>query len=386
MANFDVIICGGGHVGSCLALALAKQNINVAFVDSIAPAERNHSNNDNRIFALAAGSKIILENLGVWDFLKAHVTPIEHIHVSNKGSFGAARLHAKDFQQDALGYMTASTALQQALNHAMEAIITTGNITHFSPASIENFSVYDDHVDVILSNNKKLTGKWLIGADGVNSFVRQHAHIGITKKDYQQKALVTLIDLENSHHFTAYERFVGETAIALLPHTPWQSVLIWSGDNDFIDELMQRDDTFFLNKLQQAFGYRLGKFSTLSPRFSYALSQTQADKIISERLLLIGNAAQTLHPIGAQGFNLALRHVNLLAQLLKNTNSSNKFSHTILEEYARHQDIDTRKTLRFTDHLVRFSASSGPLHNTARTLLINALGASSLVQRYLLDD
>ncbi|MBP9725876.1 MAG: FAD-dependent monooxygenase [Gammaproteobacteria bacterium] len=381
--NFDAILCGGGHVGSCLALALAQQNCKVAFIDSLAPTERKNNQNDNRIFALAAGSRKILESLQVWPLLQAHTTPIEHIHVSNKGSFGAARLHAKDFNHDALGYMTSSIALQHALNQTMEKV----DITIFSPASLEKFSIYDDYVDVTLSGGKKLTGQWLIGADGVNSFVRQHAGINVTVKDYQQKALITLIDLENSHHFTAYERFVGESAIALLPHTPWQSVLIWSAENHFIDHLMSLADKPFLNELQNAFGFRLGKFSSLSPRLSYPLKQTKADSIHAERILLVGSAAQTLHPIGAQGFNLALRNVELLSYLIKKARSRHEtaFTQSMLDEYAQRQAVDTSKTLRFTDHLVNFSSLSDPLSSVARTILINALGSSSLAQKYLLQ-
>jgi 2-octaprenyl-6-methoxyphenol hydroxylase len=381
--NFDIILCGGGHVGSCLALALAQQHCKVAFIDSLAPRERKNNQNDNRIFALAAGSRKILESLQVWPLLQAHTTPIEHIHVSNKGSFGAARLHAKDFNHDALGYMTSSIALQDALNQAMEKV----DITIFSPASLEKFSIHDDHVAVTLSGGKKLTGQWLIGADGVNSFVRQHAGINVITKDYQQKALVTLIDLENSHHFTAYERFVGESAIALLPHTPWQSVLIWSAENHFIDHLMSLSDKPFLNELQNAFGFRLGKFSSLSPRLSYPLTQTKADKIHAERILLVGSAAQTLHPIGAQGFNLALRNVALLAHLLKESRHHHDTGCTqsVLDHYAQQQAVDTSKTLRFTDHLVNFSSLSDPLSSVARTILINALGSSSLAQKYLLQ-
>jgi len=384
--SFDIILCGGGHVGSCLALALAQQNISVAFIDSLSPEKRKGAE-DNRIFALAAGSKKILEQLDVWPLLQSHTTAIEHIHISNKGSFGAARLHAKELDHEAIGYMTASTALQQALNQAMEKV----DITTFSPASLKNFSIHNDHVEAQISteqNHKTITAKWLIGADGINSFVRQHAGISMTKKDYQQKALVALVDLENSHHFTAYERFVGESAIALLPHTPWQSVLIWSGENDFIDHLTSLDDALFLTELQSAFGFRLGKFSSLSSRMSYPLSQTKSDRIHAERLLLIGSAAQTLHPIGAQGFNLALRNVALLANLLKKAHHNNQscFTQSVLEEYAQRQEIDTSKTLRFTDHLVKFSSTSGPLSGIARTVLLNALGSSSLAQKYLLQS
>lgn len=381
-SHVDIILCGGGHVGSCLALALAQQHIKVAFIDSLSPEARK-SEHDNRIFALAAGSKTILEKLGVWPLLEPHTTPIEHIHVSNKGSFGAARLHAKELNHDALGYMTASTALQRALNQAMEKV----DVTFFSPASLENFSVHQDHVEAHITGVGLITAEWLIGADGVNSFVRQQAGIGVSKKDYQQKALVTLIDLENSHHFTAYERYVGDTAIALLPHTPWQSVLIWSGDNEFIDALLHLEDLAFLEELQTAFGYRLGKFSSMSPRSSYPLTQTKADRIHADRLLLIGNAAQTLHPMGAQGFNLALRNVDLLANLLKEARRNHQpcFTQALLEEYALRQEVDTSKTIRFTNHLVNFSSASGPLSHIARTVLINLLGSSSLAQKYLLD-
>ncbi len=387
---FDIIICGGGHVGSCLALALAQQNIHVALIDSLSPEQRK-AENDNRVFALSNTTKKILENLSVWDLLQSHATPIQHIHVSNKGSFGAARLHAKDFQQEALGYMVSSRNVQRVLNQAIEKT----NITIFTPATLENFTINKFNVEARIivrtsdahpSEQLTISAHWLIGADGVNSLVRQHANIGMTKKDYQQKALVTLIDVEQSHQFTAYERFVGETAIALLPYTPWQSVLIWSGDNEFIDGINTLNDAAFLNTLQQAFGYRLGKLSSSSQRSSYPLSQTRADKVHAERLLLVGNASQTLHPMGAQGFNLALRNVALLSQLLKEARRNHIpcFTQSLIETYAQRQEIDTSKTIRFTNQLIRFSETSGLLSNTARTLLINALGMSGLAQKYLL--
>lgn len=374
MKNFDIIICGGGHVGASLALALAQQNIRVALID-----DANKTHHDNRVFALSTASQQCLESIHVWSLLQSHITPIEHIHISNKGSFGAARLHAKDFQQNHLGVMVPAVALQQALNTALE----NSSVTIFSPARLENFVVHDDRVDVFLSQHT-ITAHWLIGADGIHSFVRKHSSIGMTTKDYQQKALVCFIDLEHSHQFTAYERFVGESAIALLPHTPWQSVLIWSGENAMMDSLISLDEKNFLTELQQAFGYRLGKLMGASPRISYPLVHTQADNIHAKRLLLMGNAAQTLHPIAAQGFNLVLRHIVALTRLLQERHHDN-FDQTILDDYVAHQEKDTLRTLRFTDHLIHFSSTSGFVNTKLRSVFINALGASQLAQKYLMD-
>lgn len=386
---FDIILCGGGHVGSCLALGLAQQNINLALIDKFIDNERKKPE-DNRIFALSSSSQKILIQLGVWPYLAEKATPIKHIHISNKGSFGAARLNAHDFQEENFGYMVSSFDLQKGLNQAIKAT----SLTHFSPATLENIEIDQTKVSATLKQrldqenaiNTLITAEWIIGADGVNSFVREKANISLSKKKYQQKALVALIDLENSHQFTAYERFVEDSAIALLPYTPWQSVLIWSGKEDFIDELMSFDEKTRLIRLQKDFGYRLGRFSSMSQCMSYSLSRTQAHAIHSQRLLLIGNAAQTLHPIGAQGFNLALAQVALLLSLLREAkeNEQNIFSQNLLNTYAERQEIYRSKMMGFTEQLVRFSSHKNSLSNIVRSLLINTLGASKLAQQSII--
>ncbi|MCD8500019.1 MAG: FAD-dependent monooxygenase [Gammaproteobacteria bacterium] len=235
-------------------------------------------------------------------------------------------------------------------------------------------------------NDKTVSANCLVGTDGTDSFVRQQARIGVTRKDYHQKALVATIDLHHSHAFTAYERWVDDTAIALLPHSPWRSVLIWSGHNDYMDELMAYEDPMFLSHLQHAVGYRLGKLSSVSERYAYPLFQVQADKVVEKRLLLMGNAAQTLHPMGAQGFNLAVKHVALFSHLLRERrrNGETDISLSLLSDYAEQQEKETARTLAFTDRAVELSSHIGPLNTTARTLLINALGSSRIAQRALL--
>jgi 2-octaprenyl-6-methoxyphenol hydroxylase len=347
----DIIIVGGGAVGTSLALALEKK-ASVALVDTLAPQDRANPEKDNRIFALAAGTQKILDKLGVWSSLEPLTTPIAHIHVSNRGSFGAARLHAQDVDLPALGYMCAAIDLQKNLQQRADQ---SASIRHIYPATCTSFHSNKESVEVKLNTGETLSGKILIATDGEHSMIRQTLGINSIQKDYQQTAIVAKIKLNISHQLTAYERFVDDTAIALLPYGQQTCALIWSIPSTEKSRLMNMSDPHFVRTLQENFGHRLGIFQEISPRFAYPLMQKKAERIHQDRIVLIGNAAQTLHPIAAQGFNLALRHVALFADIFSKSNSPE----SAIASYAQQQVNDTENTLLFTESLVRFFSNEG---------------------------
>ena len=373
----DVIIVGGGAVGTSLALAL-QQRATVALIDTLSPQKRANTEKDNRIFALAAGTKKVLEKLGAWRYVDALATPITHIHVSNRGSFGAARLHADDFDLAALGYMCAATDLQMGLQQAADR---SSSITHIHPATCIEVTSTTEAVHIALSTGERISGKILIATDGEHSMVRKTLGINSTQKNYEQDAIVAKINLNIPHHFTAYERFVDDSAIALLPYGHQECALIWSIPSTKKNHLMSANDTDFLHALQDAFGYRLSVFQSLSQRFSYPLTYTKAERIHQDRIVLLGNAAQTLHPIAAQGFNLALRHVALFADIF----STSPSPQAAIAAYAQQQASDTDNTLLFTQGLVRFFSDEGlGKSRLVRGGLLIAFDLCPPVKRYLL--
>lgn len=372
MRTADVIIVGSGHVGTSLALAL-RDKAHLILIDTLAPIDRANPEKDNRIFALAEGTKRVLERLSVWDSLAPFATPIAHIHVSNKGSFGVSRLHAQDFELPAMGYMCASTDLQRSLQQAAK------QIAHRYPATCVKINAKEG--TLLLDTGETLSADIIIATDGQSSMARQQLNIHTNHKDYEQSAIVAKIQLAIPHRFTAYERFVEDGAIALLPYGPQTAALIWSLPSAQAKNLMTTEDDPFLQTLQEAFGYRLGKFQALSQRFRYPLVQTQAQHIYQDRVVLLGNAAQTLHPIAAQGFNLALRHVALFADLYTKHSTAD----SVIQAYAQSQTQDTQHTRLFTEGLVRFFSEQGIGQSRfVRGGLLTAFDLCPPAKRYLL--
>lgn len=382
----DVIVVGGGAVGAALALALAQRDFSVALIDAQPLEQRSNPQTDNRVFALAAGTQAVLTQLGVWSLVAANAHVIEHIHVSNKGSYGVARLHAQDFDIAALGYMLSAVDLQRGLN---EAVLKT-SVDFYCPAQVLAISHDDNEVRVEIerdSQRETLLGEFLVGADGARSFVREQLGIGVSTHRFDQQAIVALVDLEQAHEQVAYERFTPDGAIALLPYGDKQSVLIWSLPDAQASNLSALTDSQFLAHLQQTFGYRLGRLSGLQKRISYPLVQTRAGSVQSGRVLLLGNAAQSLHPIAAQGFNLALRHVALLMNFLEQAKEQDTLwtGNDFLNGYVEAQAKDSDHTIFFTNTLVRFFSDEGIARfNTIRSGLIAAFDLCPPAKRYLL--
>lgn len=334
--QFDIIIVGGGMVGAATACALQHRSLKIALIDAtVLDAAEDH-----RLIALNYNSIQFFKNLNRWDALAPYATAIKSIHVSHRGHFGVTRLHDADVNLPFLGQVIPAKHINQSLYQQLD------NITLIRPARLTHLQQEEDHVRITIKTGleeKKLLAKIIIAADGTQSTTRDLANITATVTDYHQSALVTTTELSRTHHQVAYERFQSNGAIAMLPLFKHRVATIWTANTERISELLQLNDAEFLKELQHQFGYRLGKLNAISQRYSYPLRMVKAAQKIKHRVLLLGNAAHTLHPIAAQGLNLALFEVVTIADYLSH---HDKLS--LLEEFAEQQQTIS---MRLSHHL-----------------------------------
>lgn len=309
---FDIIISGGGMVGAALAVALKDSPYKIALIDAMPFTTKE----DTRLIALNYASVENFKNLNVWPALASFAEAIQVVHVSHQGRFGTTRISAEEFSLPYLGQVVPACHINTALYAALE---TQNNLTLFRPAVLEHFTQNNDSVSAVIKKEHKeitLEAKLLVGADGSHSLVRDILNSKTKEVDYHQSALVTTTTLQRSHHHIAYERFLDEGAIAMLPLKEHRAATIITLPTEKITALMQLSDTDFLAYLQKNFGYRLGRLQSTGHRSTYPLRFIQTEKQIEGRVVLIGNAAHTLHPVAAQGLNIALSETAMLSEYL----------------------------------------------------------------------
>lgn len=309
--TYDLVIVGGGLVGAGLAAALQTSGLKIALIDARLP-----SSDDPRLFALNAGSCQFLDNLNLWNKLIPLASPIHQVHVSRKGHFGAVRLNRDDVHLPSLGHVIPARYIESALN---DQLLTLTNVTLYRPATLRLLEQDADVVTLSIDESSQehiIKARFVVAADGTASTVRELLNIKTTTYDYEQSALVTRTTLSRSHAQIAYERFQADGAIAMLPLISQESATIWSASTPHIQALMALSDHDFLSALQDSFGYRLGRLQGISKRHIFPLRMVKAEKAVEGRVFLLGNAAHTLHPIAAQGFNLALYEVAILVEII----------------------------------------------------------------------
>jgi 2-octaprenyl-6-methoxyphenol hydroxylase len=335
MRYFDLIIVGGGAVGAGLSIALKETGLKIALIDATA-----YKHDDPRLFALNAGSCQFLKNLRLWPVLAQHAAVINQVHVSSQGYFGAVRLRSDEIALPELGHVIPARYLDEALQ---KALLDLNHCTVYRPAKLQTLSQSDHLAQLTILTEEGeqllLQAPLVIGADGTQSTVREQLSIQTTVFDYEQSAIVTKTTLHRSHHHIAYERFTPQGAIAMLPLTGNECATIWTADNKTITDLMAMTSNDFLSHLQQTFGYRLGKLVAVENRNTFPLRMVKAEKPMQGCVYLLGNAAHTLHPIAAQGLNLALYEVAVLVEsLTKKMNQGQLFSANDFESvYSRIQ-------------------------------------------------
>jgi 2-octaprenyl-6-methoxyphenol hydroxylase len=363
----DVAVCGGGLVGATLALALADLGLRVVLIEAHPFGTVGQPSFDDRTTALSNGSRRIFEALGVWPLLEREATAIRRIHVSDRGRFGFARLDAAEQGLGALGFVVVNRVMGAALWRRLEQ----SSVRILAPARVRGLQLVDgrQRIDCDLGKQGSIAieARLAIAADGAQSVLREAAGIGAQTWNYEQTALVTNVLAQRFHDHVAYERFTAEGPLALLPMSEGRIGLIWTFATDVAPSIAEVDDKAFIARLQDAFGFRLGRFMKVGARQLYPLSLTRADEHIAERLAIVGNAAQTLHPIAGQGFNLGLRDAASLAEVLADGRGQQRSEFDPgdgmwLERYREWRVADRSNIVRFTDGLVRvFTQPFGPI-------------------------
>ena len=393
----EVIIVGGGMVGLSLALMLAKANIGVKLLEAIkypnyddANLAPYHSSFDARNSALSRRSVQIYQELGLWDALQEHATPILEVHITEQGSFGKARLRAEQEKVESFGQVIENAWLgrvlltqvqKEPLIELIDGVQVTALTQNADEATIEA-----DRGNEKLVLNAKL----VIAADGRDSFCRKALGIGASVHDYDQVAIVTTVQTSKPHDHVGFERFSHLGPLALLPLPgEYRRSVVWPVKKGTEDEwLGEENDQHFLNALQETYGDRAGQFQKTGQRFCFPLSQVLAEKQAVGRVVLMGNAAHTIHPVAGQGFNLCMRDAYVLVRYLTEQleKSADLGEASMLLEYEQARLKDQQRVIKFCDSVVRGFSNQNPILKLIRNTGLLAFevipGIKPLVANY----
>ncbi|XZW10359.1 FAD-dependent monooxygenase [Acinetobacter baumannii] len=393
----QVIIVGGGMVGLSLSLMLAKANIAVKLLEAVKYPNYDdqnvapyHSSFDARNTALSRRSVQIYQKLGLWDALQQHATPILQVHITEQGSFGKARLVAEQEKVESFGQVIENAwlgrvLLTQVRQQPLIELIDGVQVTALTQDA-EQVHIEAQRGDEVL----KLESKLLIAADGRDSFCRQAIGVGVDVHDYDQVAIVTTVQTSKPHEHVGFERFSALGPLALLPLPgEYPRSVVWPVKKGTEGEwLGEENDQHFLDALQKTYGDRAGKFEKTGKRFSYPLSQVLAHKQAVGRVILMGNAAHTIHPVAGQGFNLCLRDADVLLRYLVNQLSASDDigNPDNLLAYEQARLSDQQRVIKFCDTVVRGFSNQNPLLKLIRNTGLIAFdvipGVKPLVANY----
>jgi len=375
-SDYDVLIVGGGMVGASLACALGNSPLRVAVIEATPFELDSQPSFDARTVALAWGSRRIFESLDLWSAIVAEgVTAIERIQVSDQGHVGSSHLDAGAEGVEALGYVAPTRSLGRVLHGALARY---DNIDLLCPATVVHAELKPHRAALQIETadgTRELTARLLVAADGGESRVRRQLGVKTFQIDYGQHAVIANVRMDRSHGGIAHERFTRYGPMALLPGSDPQGrddvfALVWTVDSARLDSVLQLEDSEFLARLQERFSARAGTFVEVGARHAYPLRWMQSREHVRPRLAIIGNAAHSLHPVAGQGFNLGLRDVAVLAEVVLDGLRAGRDPGdlALLRRYADWRRRDHLQTALFTDGLVRLFSNDLPPLALARNL------------------
>jgi len=369
----DVAIVGGGLVGASLALALCGTGKRVALIEAVATDAAAQPSFDDRTTALGNGSRRIFETLGVWPHLADQAGAVREIQITEAGRIGAARLCAAEQGLDALGFVVSNRHLGMAL---WKQLAAHPELHIRCPARVREVRLEAEAVQLAVGTPERdptvssapelITARLVVAADGAQSLVRAAAGIAAAVEDYHQVAVVVHLSTDRPATGVAHERFTTTGPLAVLPLADGRYTVVWTLRPERATQMLALDDAPFVEELQRSFGWRIGRVRQVGARASYPLRLSRAESLAGQRAVLVGNAAQALHPVAGQGFNLGLRDAALLAEVI--AAAADPGAAAVLESFEQRRGADRRGMIGFTDGLVKLFASDRPVAAAARNL------------------
>ncbi len=358
--KYDILVGGGGMIGTSLALALEPLGLRVCVVEPVESGETAQPSFDDRSTALSRSTQRMFEAMGLWPEIRDASTPITRIHVSDKGRFGFSHIDAKEQGVEALGNVVINRVLGGVLRQHLASART---VDLRCPARIESVENNEDGVRATLDNGDIIEAPLMVAADGARSSLRTLLGIGVETKDYGQTAIIGNLLPDRPAEGIAYERFTEQGPLAFLPIADKRVAFVWVLETSAAQELLELDDSEFTARIHDAFGHRLGSFAKIGRRQAYPLTLSKAQRLVAGRSVLVGNSAHGLHPVAAQGFNLGLRDVAALCDCIKDAPGD---VNEQLARYAEWRQRDQRTLVSITDGLVELFRSERPVGRIAR--------------------
>lgn len=367
MTQVNLAIIGGGLVGASLALALQdtarQRGWRIALIEPFAPGNAYQPSYDARSTALSYGSRLIYERLDLWQAIAQRAEPILQIHVSDRGRFGATRLQAIEEGVPALGYVVENAWIGHCLWQALDPQV----VQWHCPAEVTAMRQIEAGYRLQLNDGSSLDCQLAVLADGGRSGLREQLGIAVNQTPYGQSAIIANVSPLEAHRGQAFERFTDDGPMAMLPLDGNRCALVWTRTSADAERLMGLSERAFLDELQQAFGYRLGALRQVGTRHLYPLALVEAQEQVRPNLVVLGNAAHSLHPIAGQGYNLSLRDTQALAEVLSDSQAP-LGDYATLQRYLQRQQLDQQLTVGFSDRVTRLFSTAQPLLAAGRNL------------------
>jgi len=377
----DIAIVGGGLAGASLACALAPLGYQIKVIEAVTYKAAKQPSYDDRTLALSHSSCRILSGIGLWSGLEEDATAIRKIFITELDRPGRVVLEAEEMGMAEFGHVVEARRFGAAVIEAMEQ---TENIEVICPASVNGFETNDVAGVLSLdsdSGSRTIQARLVVAADGANSFIRKHVRIPAETRDYGQTAVICNITPSVAHDGRAFECLTSTGPFAVLPHTGERCGLVWSVASEAAAEVLELDDAAFLAQVEKRFGQQLGNLLKVGKRSAYPLKLVRAREDTRDRLVILGNAAHAIHPVGAQGFNLALRDVAVLAEILADNDNGDPGAADLLQKYSKWRKPDQARTIAQSDGITRLFSHPSLLVAGLRTAGFAALALSPGLRR-----